>query len=99
MSKNEPTRMQAKLITYGNAPGYRDASITVEIQLTAGSAVSWISRSRPRPLRVCAGNGSAITRWRGTNTGRWTRSPTSNGARRGCLSGRIADSSTERKQP
>lgn len=31
MCKNEPTRMQAKLITYGNAPGYRDASITVEV--------------------------------------------------------------------
>ena len=28
---NEPTRLQAELITYGNAPGYRDASITVEI--------------------------------------------------------------------
>lgn len=31
MRKQEPTRMQAKLVTYGNAPGYRDASITVEV--------------------------------------------------------------------
>lgn len=27
----EPVRMQARLITHGNAPGYRDASITVEV--------------------------------------------------------------------
>jgi len=29
--KQEPIRMPATLITYGNAPGYRDASVTVEV--------------------------------------------------------------------
>jgi hypothetical protein len=28
---DEPPRIQAKVITYGNAPGYRDFSVTIEI--------------------------------------------------------------------